>query len=168
MNVFGRLAALNAMAAGDAERELLACCGSTRWAGEMAAARPFPDAITLMITADRIWRECGHEEWLEAFAAHPRIGARPADGAADEWAAGEQAGVASAEVSVLSRLAAGNQAYAERFGFIFIVCATGKSAAEMLALLEARQHNEPEAEAAIAAEEQRKITRIRVEKWLTS
>lgn len=129
----------------------------------MLAARPFVSRDDLMDRSDRIWRSLQRTDWLEAFAAHPRIGSRAARG----WAAGEQAGARGADESVLTRLAARNREYEARFGHIFIVCASGKSADEMLALLEARLDNEPDAELSIAAEEQRKITRLRLDKLLT-
>lgn len=129
----------------------------------MLAARPFVSRDDLMDRSDRIWRSLQPTDWLEAFAAHPRIGSRAASG----WAAGEQAGARGADESVLTRLAARNREYEARFGHIFIVCASGKSADEMLALLEARLDNEPDAELSIAAEEQRKITRLRLDKLLT-
>jgi OHCU decarboxylase len=129
----------------------------------MLAARPFVSRDDLMDRSDRIWRSLQRTDWLEAFAAHPRIGSRAANG----WAAGEQAGARGADESVLTRLAARNREYEARFGHIFIVCASGKSADEMLALLEARLENEPDAELSIAADEQRKITRLRLDKLLT-
>ena len=128
----------------------------------MLAARPFVSRDDLMDRSDRIWRSLQRTDWLEAFAAHPRIGSRAANG----WAAGEQAAARGADDSVLTRLAARNREYEARFGHIFIVCASGKSAGEMLALLEARLDNEPDAELSIAAEEQRKITRLRLDKLL--
>jgi len=122
--------------------------------------------------ADRIWASLDEDAWREAFAAHPRIGAGRAGesgeaGGADlSWAAGEQAGVADAPRDVRERLATANRDYEARFGYIFIVCATGKTADEMLAIIERRLHNEPDVELRVAAEEQRKITRLRLEKLL--
>jgi OHCU decarboxylase len=129
----------------------------------MVAARPFVSRDDLMDRSDRIWQSLEEKDWLQAFAAHPRIGSRAANG----WAAGEQAGSLGASAAVLTRLSDRNREYEARFGHIFIVCATGKSADEMLALLEARLDNGPEAELSIAAEEQRKITRLRLDKLLT-
>ncbi len=128
----------------------------------MVAARPFVSRDDLMDRSDRTWRSLQVSDCLQAFAAHPRIGSRAAEG----WAAGEQAGARGADESVLMRLAARNREYEARFGHIFIVCATGKSADEMLALLDARLVNEPDAELNIAAEEQRKIIRLRLDKLL--
>lgn len=152
---------LNKLEPGAAQAELLRCCGSAAWAKAMAGLRPFPDAAALHRAAEEAWARLGRADWLEAFAAHPRIGAR-----ARGWAKGEQAGAVGAPESVLEKLAAGNRDYEARFGHIFIVCATGKSAAEMLGLLKARLGNAPEAELKIAAGEQAKITRIRLEKLI--
>lgn len=147
----------------EAEAAMLACCGSKRWARRMARARPFPDEDELFASADRIWRELSEEDWLEAFAAHPRIGAR-----ASGQAAAEQAGARDASAETLAALARANGEYEERFGHIFIVCASGLIAEEMLDLCRRRLHNEPREELQAAAEEQRKITRLRLEKWLIS
>jgi allantoicase len=157
----------------EAEAELLACCGARAWAAGMAARRPFGSLAAVLAAADEVWRGLAPSDWLEAFKAHPRIGEKKAERPTDDaraqgWAAGEQGGVAVAAAETLHALAEGNRAYDERFGHIFIVCATGKSADEMLALLRARVGNEPATELAIAAEEQRKITRIRLEKLLGS
>jgi OHCU decarboxylase len=167
------LGELNRLDEQTAARELLRCCGSTEWAREMAASRPFDGPESLAQTSDTIWASLERPDWLEAFAAHPRIGDPGAgpenvDGAADiEWATREQSGVAGAPDDVLERLAAGNRAYRVRFGYIFIVCATGKSAEEMLTILDQRLTNDPDEELHIAAEEQRKITRLRLAKLLT-
>jgi allantoicase len=156
------------MAAFDA---FLTCCGSTRWAAEVTRARPFASLDELATTADHIWASLGEEDWLEAFSAHPKIGERKADGEqtekSKEWSEQEQSGTAEASEQVLERLHEQNVAYADRFGFIFIVCASGKSADEMLALLEARIDNDRDTEIEVAAEEQRKITQLRLEKLLT-
>ena len=139
----------------------------------MTAARPFDSADAILETGDRVWRSLDRADWLEAFAAHPRIGdsgageAGRAGGAAHgDWSAGEQAGVATATSTIRQRLAAANREYEARFGYIFIVCATGKSADEMLAMLEQRLENAPDAELRIAAEEQRKITQLRLSRLL--
>ncbi len=136
---------LNALAPAEAERALAKTCGSTRWAREMAARRPFQDLAQLQAVAGEVAAGLAADDWLEAFRAHPRIGERKAP-AGDRWAAREQAGVDGAAAEILAALAAQNQAYEARFGHIFIVCATGKSAAEMLALVEARVAHEPAAE----------------------
>lgn len=153
---------LNAVSAGEAEAMLLPCCGSRAWTRRMAESRPFRDAGEVMGTSDRIWRSLGREDWLEAFAAHPRIGER-----GDQRSQREQAGALDAGADVLAELAEANRAYESRFGHLFIVCATGKSAAEMLAILRERLGNDPETELRVAAEEQRKIMNLRLEKLLS-
>jgi OHCU decarboxylase len=160
--VTGGLDRLNALPREDAEAQLLACCGSRQWAHRLAAERPFASADDLADAADRIWRSLPADDWLEAFAAHPRIG----QSSSNAWARREQAGAKSASPETLANLADVNREYEERFGHIFIVCATGKSAAEMLAHAESRLHNDPQTELAIAAEEQRKIMRLRLAKLL--
>lgn len=136
----------------------------------MLARRPLADESALRDAAQAVWQDLGETDWLEAFAGHPRIGdvaslqARYADSA--HLAAREQAGVAAATDSVIERLAAGNAAYEQRFGFIFIVCATGKRADEMCALLEARLANDRDEELRIAAGEQLKILLLRLEQLL--
>jgi allantoicase len=155
----GRLNALDRPAAVDA---LLAVCGSKRWAEETAALRPFVDVSSLMRAADLVWRGCDPAEQLDAFAAHARLGER----AASAWSREEQAGVELADADVLAALADANAAYEARFGRVFLICATGLHADQMLAALRDRLANDSETEHAIAAEEQRKITRIRLEKWL--
>jgi OHCU decarboxylase len=146
----------------DAEDALLRCCGSTRWAQLMASARPFASMQALMAAADECWNALERRDWLEAFAAHPRIGER----AADPWAAREQAGTAGAALTVLERLAQANRAYEARFGYIFIVCASGKTADQMSRIAEQRLTNDPHRELLVAAEEQRSISRLRLEKLM--
>lgn len=161
---------LNALAPDDAERELLTCCGSREWARRMAAERPFATADALLDRAESVWWALGEDDWLEAFRSHPRIGEKKAEAGQTSreqtWSAGEQAGMLTAAEATQQALAAGNREYDERFGFIYIVCATGKTADEMLALLRQRLANAPADELRAAAEEQRKITRIRLEKLL--
>jgi OHCU decarboxylase len=159
---------LNAMAGDAATQSLLACCGSRAWAHRVAADRPFQDLETLIAAAHDHWWSLGPADWLEAFAAHPRIGERVVPGAAGSaWSAEEQTGAAAAEAATRDRLARLNDAYTTRFGFNFIVCATGKTADKMLANLEARLENEREAELRVAAREQIEITELRLMKWLT-
>jgi 2-oxo-4-hydroxy-4-carboxy-5-ureidoimidazoline decarboxylase len=146
------------------------CCGARRWVDRMCGGRPFRDQAALLAAADRAFEGLERVDWLEAFAHHPRIGdmaslrAKYASTAA--WAGEEQRGAAAAGEDTLAALADGNRAYEQRFGYIFILCATGKSADEMLAMLRARMPNPPEREIRIAAEEQMKITRLRLEKLL--
>jgi OHCU decarboxylase len=168
--VSARLAELNALTRADAERELLRCCGSRRWAAEMAGARPFSSEKSLFDAADRLWAGLAPSDWLEAFSHHPRIGQKPAERAdlksTQSWAREEQAGTQNAAAQTLAELRALNERYEKKFGHVYLVCATGKSADEMLALLKDRMNNDPEAELRVAAGEQSKITRLRLEKWL--
>ncbi|MCA1634784.1 MAG: 2-oxo-4-hydroxy-4-carboxy-5-ureidoimidazoline decarboxylase [Acidobacteria bacterium] len=163
---------LNSLPGGEASAELLKCCGSTRWASAMMEERPFRDTDALEEAADRIWWSLGREDWLEAFRSHPKIGERKAARETGEearrWAEDEQQGTSGAGRDVLAALAEANRAYEERFGHIFIVCAKGKSAAEMLTLLRARIGNDPETELRVAVEEQRRITQLRLKKSLES
>jgi 2-oxo-4-hydroxy-4-carboxy-5-ureidoimidazoline decarboxylase len=153
-------AVLNALSADEARAALTRCCGSDRWVAGMLARRPFPSTDALYADADVVWSGLGREDFLQAFAHHPRIGG-PSD---DGWARQEQAGVGDADVEIRRALRAANDRYVERFGYIFIVCATGKSASEMLSLLERRFDNDPTREIAIAAGEQGRITRLRLGK----
>lgn len=164
------LVTLNALAPEPARVELRKCCGSSRWVSRMVDARPFGDEEALFARADEEWWALERADWLEAFAAHPRIGSqRDVDkksGAEKAWSSGEQAGAARATEDVKDALARANAEYEARFGHIYIVCATGKSAEEMLELARARLANDAAAELRVAAEEQRKITRIRLRKLL--
>jgi 2-oxo-4-hydroxy-4-carboxy-5-ureidoimidazoline decarboxylase len=163
---------LNRLPDTTARAELERCCGAGRWITGVLARRPFADRAALLQAATDVWRGLGPEDWREAFTHHPRIGdvegLRKRFATTAAWAGAEQAGTASASEEVLRSLAEGNRRYEERFGHIFIVCATGKSAAEMDALLRARLGNDPETELRIAAGEQEKITRLRLEKFLSS
>jgi 2-oxo-4-hydroxy-4-carboxy-5-ureidoimidazoline decarboxylase len=156
---------LNDLARDAAERELARCCGSTRWAAAMAARRPFGDAGQLQRAAEEIWWSLDGADWLEAFSHHPRIGER---GAGAGWAKDEQAGVAGAAAAVLESLAERNHEYERRFGHVFLICATGKRADDMLANLEQRIANDPATELRIAAGEQAKITQLRLDKLLAA
>jgi OHCU decarboxylase len=155
------VAELNTLDAERARREFLRCCGSSRWADAMVQARPFPDRRTLARIADDIWAALGREDWLEAFAAHPRIGA---SGGLSAWSRDEQSGV---DEAVRERFARLNQGYEDRFGHIFIVCASGRSGAELLRDVERRLGNDADDELREAAEEQRKITQLRLDKLTT-
>ena len=162
------LAEFNALPQPQAEALLMDCCGSARWAARVAARRPYADAEALHKAADSIWWNLERADWLEAFSHHPQIGDKPLGGSesARQWAAGEQAGARTASDDVKERLARANHAYFEKFGYIYIVCATGKSAEAMLAILNQRLQNDPPSELSIAAEQQRLITRIRLDKLL--
>jgi 2-oxo-4-hydroxy-4-carboxy-5-ureidoimidazoline decarboxylase len=160
---------VNGLPADGARRALRRCCGSSAWVDGMLARRPFATAADLYEAAAAIWRTLGRDDFLEAFSHHPRIGSGPGgpklpEGAAADWSAEEQARVADAQGHVTTALVVANNVYAARFGYIFIVCAAGKTADEMLTLLQDRMGNDPEAELEIAASEQEKITRLRLEK----
>jgi OHCU decarboxylase len=146
------------------EPRLLECCGSRNWAAQMLAVRPFRDRPSLETAATDIWWRLAPADWLEAFSKHPKIGEQ---GKVSQWSSEEQSGMNSAAVNTAQKLAALNQAYFDKFGWIFIVCATGKSAEEMLSLLQARLPNQPEDELRIAAAEQNKITLLRLRKLLS-
>jgi allantoicase len=154
-----RLAAMRPLEAMDA---LLHCCGSAAWVAAMVAARPFEDPAALLRIAERTWWSLTERDYLEAFAAHPKIG----ESSASRWSTAEQAGAAGAEAAVRAELLEANRTYLGQNGFIFIVCASGRSAAEMLAELRARLGNSRAVELRTAAEEQAKITRLRLVKLL--
>ncbi|HEY1897073.1 MAG TPA: 2-oxo-4-hydroxy-4-carboxy-5-ureidoimidazoline decarboxylase [Terracidiphilus sp.] len=148
---------------------MLACCAARRWAQSMVALRPFQTVEALSLTADEVWSTMEEPDWMDAFSSHPRIGeckAAPQPTRSAVWSEREQSGASSAGNDVLAQLAAGNAAYEQRFGFTYIVCATGKSADEMLAILQRRLANDRAAELREAAEQQRQITQIRLRKWL--
>ncbi|MBP6837535.1 MAG: allantoicase [Kofleriaceae bacterium] len=160
------LARLNALPVAEATEALLRCCGSRKWAETMAQRRPFEDEPTLLRLGERLWWTLGEADWLEAFAAHPRIGERKADDAAPAWSSQEQRGAAGASAEVAAKLAAGNDAYLAKYGFIYIVCATGRSAEDMLGALECRLAGDRTTELRTAAEEQAAITRLRLRKLI--
>jgi OHCU decarboxylase len=166
-----RLADLNALDEEAAAGAFLRCCGSSRWSMQMAASRPFADAGVMSVTADVVWWALDRADWLEAFAAHPKIGAGRSGGPGGSgrsggpgWSDEEQAGVADAGDETRRRLAEANREYEARFGYIFIVCATGRTAGEMLALLAGRLRHDAGDELRVAAEEQRRITQLRLRK----
>jgi OHCU decarboxylase len=161
---------LNELSAEAAAREFLKCCGSHVWADAMAVARPFRNEEELFARAEHSCSSLTDEDWLEAFRAHPKIGEKKAatkqSQLAANWSAHEQSGVRSASADTAAKLAEGNREYEGKFGFIFIVCATGKSSDEMLSSLKTRLNNDAKKELAVAAQEQQKITRLRLEKLL--
>jgi allantoicase len=162
---------LNALAEPEAAAALRACCGSTHWTQRMLAQRPFPSVERLRETADRLWGEMGEDDWLEAFRAHPRIGEKSLEQqgeVARQWSEQEQVGTRGASARTLAKLQEAQRTYEARFGHIFIVCAAGKTAEEMLALLHQRLQNERGKELGIAAEEQRRIMQLRLQKLLES
>ena len=155
---------LNRLSQGDARLKFIQCCGSRRWAHQMALSLPFMSEEALFKEAVRIWEGLSEEDYREAFAAHPKIGQKPTA----KWESEEQAGVSEASATVLGELAQGNKDYEAKFGYLFLVCATGKTADEMLAVLKLRLSNDAKRELSVAAKEQRKITKLRLEKLLQS
>lgn len=168
-SVYKNLASLNEAPDREAEQAFLDCCGSTEWARLMTERRPYPMLNDLFQAARSTWFKLSRGDWLEAFAAHPKIGEKKAAkgrGRAAKWSCGEQSGVAKADSSALAELAEANLLYEQKFGFIFIICASGRDASEILAICKARSRNSVETELQIAAEEQAKITELRLEKLL--
>lgn len=161
---------LNALPEEEALHEFLRCCGSTHWARAMAKRRPYESEQAVYIAANDVWNEASavEENILEALSHHPKIGdldhLRQKFASTSRWAEGEQSGVKQASEVVLKKLHSGNEEYERKFGFIFVVFATGKTAEQMLYLLEERLPHDRESELRIAAEEQRKITHNRLEK----
>lgn len=160
-----KLEELNALDEPAALQALMTCCGSARWAMAVIKRRPYRDLAQLQTTAAEAWSHCGREDFLEAFSHHPRIGDKAA--LKLKFAGGEQGSIAKASDATIDALARGNADYEKRFGHIFIVCAAGKSADEMLALLNARLGNDAAQELAIASGEQAKITKLRLAKLLS-
>jgi len=165
------LARWNLLPADEAAEEILDCCGSTVWARELVGRRPLENESSLVAASDEIWNHSKPQHWVEAFSKHPRVGERRAPQTAsvqsEKWSAEEQQNVAGCGDEIQSALAEANREYERRFGRVFIVCATGKSAFEMLDILRRRLRNDDATELREAAEEQRKITNIRLKKWLS-
>lgn len=166
---------LNILSQPQLKEELSKCCGSSAWVKMMMTYFPADDLVELLEDAENMWYQCNEEDWKEAFIHHPKIGdvesltkkfASTAHPTAIGWASGEQSGVKAASKQTIEALAEGNRQYEKKFGYIFIVCATGKSAEEMLEILQSRLPNNPEDEIQLAAEEQNKITKLRIEKLL--
>ena len=159
----------NLLPADEAAKEILPCCGSRAWANSMAASRPVEDVATLLEASDRIWRDLSAADWLDAFQSHPRIGETrgplKSSARSQEWSAQEQSHATETD-SLKQALADGNREYEQRFRRIFIICATGKSAEEILANLRHRLNNDDATELREAAEQQRQIAQIRLRKWL--
>jgi len=160
----------NGLGSHEAAEEILPCCGSKAWAYGMAARRPIIDETALLTACDQVWKSLAESDWMEAFHSHPRIGeSLPVTGSAQSvgWSEKEQQSVAAASEDVKVALAEGNREYEQRFNRIFIVCATGKSAPEILEILRRRLRNEQTTELHEAAGQQRLITHLRLKKWLT-
>ena len=163
---------LNSLTDEEATKELLQCCGSKRWASATATGRPYDTLEILLATADDIWWSLNPNDWIEAFRSHPKIGEKKAadkvSAQSQQWSGQEQSGVANASNTTIDSLADLNREYEQKFGFIFIICATGKTSDEIVAALRERLTHDPAAELPIAAAEQSKITALRLKKLLTS
>ena len=161
---------LNSLQHDEAVKALLQCCGSKRWAENVARARPHASLETLIANANDTWWALDRDDWLEAFRSHPKIGEKKAvarvSDQSRQWSGQEQAGVGSASRETADAIAALNWAYEQKFGFIFIICATGKTSDEMLKSLKKRLENDAETELPIAAGEQSKITELRLKKLI--
>jgi len=166
------LARWNSLDAADAAREALPCCGSSAWAAAVAASRPIVDEASLIETSSSVWLALPEEDWQQAFDSHPRIGQKHAQTHATEeslrWSAQEQRTAFSENDTTKLALEKANRRYEQKFGRIFIVCATGKTSTEMLAVLEARMKNDAATELREATEQQRQITQLRLHRWLES
>ncbi len=164
------LSELNELSGAELRAALTTCCGSSNWVAEMVKIFPADSRETVTRQAEIIWFGCSETDWKEAFEQHPKIGdidsLRSKYANTRKWASGEQSGVAGASETILERLSEGNRLYEAKFGYIFIVCATGKSAEEMLAILESRLPHSPGEEILVAMQEQNKITKIRLDKLL--
>lgn len=164
------LARWNSLPKEDAAQEILPCCGSKAWADGMANRRPISSEPALLAACDEVWWSISESDWLEAFRSHPRIGesaAHSSPARSASWSTEEQRKVAVADVDLRSALAEANRKYEEQFHRICIVCATNKSAPEILEILQRRLHNDDSTELQESAEQQRQITRIRLKKWLS-
>jgi 2-oxo-4-hydroxy-4-carboxy-5-ureidoimidazoline decarboxylase len=161
---------LNTISQPQLKQELMRCCGSSSWVKMMMTYFPADNLKELLENAEEVWYICNEDDWKEAFGHHPKIGdvesLKKKFAATAQWASGEQSGVSIASETTIKALAEANRLYEEKFGYIFIVCATGKAAEEMLELLQSRLINDPEEEINIAADEQNKITKLRIEKLL--
>jgi 2-oxo-4-hydroxy-4-carboxy-5-ureidoimidazoline decarboxylase len=166
------LARWNSLDHTTAAREALPCCGSHAWAAALASTRPIADETSLIETSTAIWRNLPQQAWQEAFDSHPRIGQKDAQTQATEeslrWSAQEQRAARSDDHAAKLALDAANRLYEQRFGRIFIVCASGKKSTEILTILQARMQNDAATELREAAEQQRQITQLRLHRWLES
>lgn len=152
----------------EARTALARCCGSGAWVEAMMRHRPFGSDDTLFDLAEKTWRDLSRDDWLEAFSAHPRIGERasmsPSHASTSSWSREEQSGMEAADASVETALHAGNVEYERRFGHVFLICATGRSADEMLQALNERLNNDSDTELRVAAEQHVMITRLRLKR----
>jgi 2-oxo-4-hydroxy-4-carboxy-5-ureidoimidazoline decarboxylase len=163
---------MNALSAAATIELFRQCCGATAWCEGIASLRPFADLAALHQAADIAFDRLAKPDWIEAFSFHPKIGdidsLRMKYAGNEHWSASEQSGVSQADDHTIRQLIAGNREYETRFGYIFIVCASGKQATEMLGILGSRLHNDTAKELGVAADEQRKITHLRIDKLLNS
>lgn len=161
---------LNLLSPREAADEFLKCCGSTNWSRRMAGELPFGSEDELLASAERIWWSLQADDWLEAFRSHPKIGEKKAQqhvsADAQKWSEQEQSSAGSATADTIRALSELNREYEQKFGFIYIVCATGKGSEEILSILKDRMNNAPEDELHVAAAEQAKITQLRLRKLL--
>ncbi len=158
---------INGLSPAAAEEQFHRCCGSRKFAAALVRRRPFADPDTARRAASEIWLSLGEEDWLEAFSHHPRIGEKQLAerfASTANWSSGEQSGTSGADPDTIRRLAEGNDAYEKKFGFVFLICATGKSAAEMLEAQQKRLGNTRDVELLNAAREQDQITHLRLDK----
>ena len=165
-----RLEDLNRMSSTEAEAALRQCCGSSAWAQKMARARPFGSFEALCAAAERCFDGLSSDDWMQAFASHPRLGQKKSSEqsqTANAWSASEQSGVQAADSGLKDALAELNDRYFDKHGFTFILCATGRSVAEMIDSVRKRLPNSLEEERRIASGEQRKITRLRLERLVS-
>jgi 2-oxo-4-hydroxy-4-carboxy-5-ureidoimidazoline decarboxylase len=162
----------HALPVDEAAAQILSCCGSHAWATCLAAMRPFADEQSLFSAADRCWQHLPEADWLEAFRSHPRIGEQHAQkettATSAAWSRSEQSKMNEADAAILLRMREGHRAYEERFGRIFIVCASGKQPAELLRILEHRLANAPQQELVESAAQQEQIMQLRLRKWLAA
>jgi 2-oxo-4-hydroxy-4-carboxy-5-ureidoimidazoline decarboxylase len=166
------LAQWNSLDPDTAAREVLPCCGSRAWATELASRRPLADEAALAAASNEVWLALPEEDWQEAFDSHPRIGQKHAQSRATEeslrWSAQEQRSVLSNDEAARLALQEANHRYEQKFGRIFIVCATGKTSPDILRNLDERLQNDATTELREAVEQQRQITQLRLHRWLES
>ena len=166
------LAQWNSLDPDAAAREVLPCCGSRAWATELASRRPFADEAALAAASNEVWLALPEEDWQEAFDSHPRIGQKHAQSLATEeslrWSAQEQRSALSNDEAARLALQEANHRYEQKFGRIFIICATGKTSPDILRNLDERLQNDAATELREAVEQQRQITQLRLHRWLES
>jgi 2-oxo-4-hydroxy-4-carboxy-5-ureidoimidazoline decarboxylase len=164
------LARWHALTPGEAVAEILSCCGSPAWARKLTAMRPFANEQKLFAAADACWQSLPPSDWLEAFRSHPRIGEQHSQNkttaTSAAWSKSEQSQMKDADAAILLRMREAHREYEERFGRIFIVCASGKKPAELLRILEQRLNSDPAQELLESAAQQQQIMQLRLRRWL--